>query len=79
LIPYWLHTWSIIALLLGLACATVVLIHVSHHPQPMWIMDVVWPIAGLYAGLLAPWGYWRFGRNVGHGGPNSPASWGAIR
>jgi hypothetical protein len=77
MIPVWLHTLSIGALVLGAVCALVLLVDVVRHPQHMWIMDVVWPVTGLYAGPLALWGYFRFGRNAAHGGhgggaPNKP-------
>jgi hypothetical protein len=32
----------------------------------MWIMNVVWPITGLYAGPLALWGYYTVGRLSTH-------------
>ncbi len=32
----------------------------------MWIMNVVWPITGLYAGPIALWGYFAYGRADGH-------------
>jgi hypothetical protein len=67
MIPIWLHALSIGALILGAACALILLVDVKRHPQHMWIMDVVWPITGLYAGPLALWGYFRFGRATGHG------------
>ncbi|MEO6872424.1 MAG: hypothetical protein ABI233_09435 [Chthoniobacterales bacterium] len=34
----------------------------AEHPQPMGIMNVVWPITGLYAGPFALWGYSTAGR-----------------
>jgi hypothetical protein len=71
-IPFWLHALSIIALLSGAACALVLLAEVKRHPQHMWIMDVVWPVTGLYAGPLALWGYYRFGRG-GHDKPFAAA------
>jgi Domain of unknown function (DUF4396) len=67
MIPLWLHALSIGALILGALCALVLLADVLRHPQHMGIMNVVWPITGLYAGPLALWGYFRFGRVSHHG------------
>ncbi len=67
MIPFWLHVLAIVSLLGGAACALILLADVRRHRQHMWIMDVVWPVTGLYAGPLALWGYFRFGRATGHG------------
>ncbi|HEX3754381.1 MAG TPA: DUF4396 domain-containing protein [Rhizomicrobium sp.] len=68
MVPFWLHATAIISLLVGAASALILLVDVRRHPQHMWIMDVVWPITALYAGPLGLWGYFRYGRNTGHGG-----------
>jgi hypothetical protein len=68
MIPDWLHALAIAALLVGAASAVILLVDVRRHPQHMGIMDLVWPITGLYAGPLALWGYYKFGRAAGHGG-----------
>jgi len=58
-----LETVAIVCLLLGAACALIIAIdEVAGHPQHMWIMNIVWPITGLYAGPLALWGYYTAGR-----------------
>lgn len=67
-IPSWLHILSICALLAGFLSALVLAIDVKRHPQHVWVMALVWPITGLFAGPLALWGYFRFGRGMGHGG-----------
>jgi hypothetical protein len=67
MIPVWLHALAIGALIAGVACALITLIDVARRRQHMWIMNVVWPVTGLYAGPLALWGYFRFGRATGHG------------
>jgi Domain of unknown function (DUF4396) len=67
MIPLWLHVLAIISLLASAACALALLVDVLRHPQHMWIMDMVWPLTGLFAGPLALWGYFRFGRANGHG------------
>lgn len=69
MIPYWLDVLSIGALMLGAVSALTVFIDITRHPQHMWVMNLVWPISGLYAGPLALWGYVRFGRaSPPHGG-----------
>lgn len=72
MIPHWLHLLAIAALLTGAVSAAIIAADVARHRQHMWIMDVVWPITGLYAGPLALWGYFRFGRNTGHGAHDKP-------
>ena len=66
MIPVWLHWLAIAALLFGAASALILLVDVAHRPQHMGIMNVVWPVTGLYAGPLALWGYYRFGRAPSH-------------
>lgn len=60
--PPWLHTLSIVALMLGALCATVLLIDVVRHPQKMAVMNVVWPVTALFGTVLTVWGYFRYGR-----------------
>jgi Domain of unknown function (DUF4396) len=58
-----LHITAIICLLIGALSALIIAIdELAGHPQHMWIMNVVWPITGLYAGPLALWGYYTAGR-----------------
>jgi hypothetical protein len=62
-IPLWLHTLAIVSLAGGGGCALIILIDIlAGQRQKMWIMNVVWPITGLYAGPLALWGYFGIGR-----------------
>ncbi len=62
-IPLWLHTLAVVSLAAGLGCALIILIDIlAGHRQKMWIMNVVWPVTGLYAGPLALWGYFGIGR-----------------
>jgi hypothetical protein len=44
----WLNIVSWIAVILGLLPALVIAFDVTAHPQHMKIMNVVWPITGLY-------------------------------
>ncbi len=62
--PAWLSIVSIVSLLLGAACTVGIAVDVARRPQPMWIMNLVWPITALYAGPLAVWLYVRYGRNA---------------
>lgn len=43
-------------------------IFVRGHRQPMWIMEVVWPVTALYFGPLAVLGYRAWGRLAAEGG-----------
>ncbi len=58
-----LQTVAIICLLIGaISALTIAVDELVGHPQQMWIMNVVWPITGLYAGPLALCGYYSAGR-----------------
>ncbi len=61
--PDWLQTLSQVFIWLSIACAVVVLIDIlAGRWQPMWVMDVVWPITALYFGPFGLWAYWVMGR-----------------
>ena len=66
MIPEWLHLLSIAGLMLGLACAAAVLVHVLRHQQHMAIMNVVWPVTALFGTLATLWLYWTYGRLATH-------------
>jgi hypothetical protein len=52
-----------VSLAVAVACACVIALHLlAGHRQHMWIMNVVWPVTALYAGPLALWAYFRWGR-----------------
>ncbi len=53
---------AVVSLAAGAVCALWILIDEFIHPQHMWIMNVVWPITGLYASFIALWAYYRYGR-----------------
>ncbi|MBZ9764273.1 DUF4396 domain-containing protein [Mesorhizobium sp. CA8] len=36
----------------------------TRRPQPMWIMNIVWPVAALFGTVLLLWGYLKFGRSA---------------
>lgn len=61
--PEWLRDLAIASLAMGgLSALIIALDELLGHRQKMWIMDVVWPITGLYAGPLALWSYFTVGR-----------------
>ncbi len=61
--PEWLIILSIVSLIIAGLCFLIILGDIFlGHRQPMWIMNVVWPITALYAGPLALWAYWKMGR-----------------
>ena len=53
MVPAWLEelAWAWIAICI--ASALFILIQTIRKPQKMWIMDLVWPITGLYMGPIA--------------------------
>jgi hypothetical protein len=59
---HWLHLLSIFVLILGFACAGVIMIDEVRHPQHMWIMNVVWPVVALFGTVLTLLTYFRYGR-----------------
>jgi hypothetical protein len=65
--PEWLTAVAWVSLALGGLSAVVILIDIlAGHPQHMVVMNVVWPITGLYAGPLAVWAYFTVGRLSTH-------------
>ena len=60
--PQWLVILSWISIILGLATAGVIAIDVSLHPQHMRIMNVVWPVTGLYFPMVGWWLYTSMAR-----------------
>ncbi|MGN6368331.1 MAG: DUF4396 domain-containing protein [Phycisphaerae bacterium] len=61
--PEWLIVIAWIGVGLGILSAVMITIdELAGHPQHMKIMNVVWPLTGLWAGPLGLLGYYRFGR-----------------
>ncbi|HYQ91965.1 MAG TPA: DUF4396 domain-containing protein [Candidatus Competibacteraceae bacterium] len=59
----WLTLFASLSLVVaGLCALTVVIDILAGHRQPMWIMNLVWPVTALYAGPLGLWFYVRAGR-----------------
>ena len=60
--PQWLIVVSWLAIILGVLTAIVIAFHEVAHPQHMKIMNVVWPVTGLYVPVIGWWAYTRLGR-----------------
>lgn len=61
-LPTWLIALSWTMITLGILCAIVVLIDIIRHPQPMGVMNVVWPICALFGSLIWLGAYFWWGR-----------------
>lgn len=64
MIPLWLTTLAWISLILGVASSLVVSLDLRRHPQPMSIMNVVWPLCALAGHVLVLYFYWRCARTT---------------
>jgi hypothetical protein len=53
MVPAWLESLAWVWIAISVASALFILIQTLRKPQKMWIMDVVWPITGLYMGPIA--------------------------
>lgn len=73
-----LATISWISIALGIATALVIAADVRRHPQPMGVMNVTWPITGLYFPVLGIWMYWRMGRPAARGGGENKPYWQSV-
>lgn len=64
----WLVALAWVALAVGFACCGAIAfdIYGRGYRQRMRVMELVWPVTGLYAGPLAVLGYLRFGRPQTH-------------
>ncbi|HZT25497.1 MAG TPA: DUF4396 domain-containing protein [Pseudolabrys sp.] len=62
MIPVWLHALSVGALILGGVCALIIVADIFNRPQHMAIMNAVWPLVALFAGPIALWAYFAYGR-----------------
>ncbi|HET9149203.1 MAG TPA: DUF4396 domain-containing protein, partial [Alphaproteobacteria bacterium] len=60
--PQWLIVLSWVSTVLGLATAGAIAADVIRRPQRMAIMNVVWPVTGLYFPLVGWWFYAAMGR-----------------
>lgn len=73
-LPTWLLVISWISLGLGVLSAVFILVDVWRRPQPMKVMNVVWPIDGLWGsvGWVAAYLWW--GRAAPRSAPSSGSS-----
>lgn len=78
IIPKWLHILSIAWLLLGFGCAALLALDVVRRSQPMWIMNIVWPVTALFGTLWVVWQYSAYGRASQHGGGSRVAMHGST-
>ena len=62
MVPAWLHTLSILSLVVGFACFAVIALDEYRHAQHMWIMNVVWPVVALFGSVVWLWAYFAYGR-----------------
>jgi hypothetical protein len=60
--PGWLHGLAIASLVLGFACALVIVFDETRQPPKMWIMAVVWPLTTLFGSVLWLAAYFAWGR-----------------
>src|SRR5699024_42178 len=63
----WLESISWVAIIIGILQAIFITIDVIRYPQKMMpIMNIVWPLTGLYFPIFGIWAYYGLGRNIGH-------------
>lgn len=64
MVPTWVTVFAWFITGIGLLCAGVILadIYLGGYRQQMGAMEAVWPITAVYAGPLALWAYYRWGR-----------------
>ncbi len=67
--PYWLIVLSWVSVVLGLATAGMITVDVVRHPQRMKIMNIVWPVTGLYFPLVGLGFYRALGRPLAADAP----------
>lgn len=60
--PQWLAIPSSVSIILGLVTAGIIAADIVRHPQQMKIMNIVWPVTGLYFPLVGWWLYALMGR-----------------
>jgi hypothetical protein len=63
---------AFISLALAVLSALVIVIDVFRRPQKMWIMNLVWPITALYAGVVGLLVYVIIGRRAAHDSASKP-------
>ncbi len=61
-LPTTLVAVSTATLALGVVCAVLLAVDVARRPQPMGVMNVVWPVTALFGSVLWVAAYLRWGR-----------------
>lgn len=62
----WLEIVSRAAIVLGILQAVMITLDVIRHPQKMMpIMNIVWPLTGLYFPIIGIWTYYKLGKYPG--------------
>ena len=57
-----MNTVANISIALGLCSTAVIAVDLVRRPQHMKVMNAVWMLTGLWAGILGLWAYFAFGR-----------------
>lgn len=57
-----LHLLAWISIGVAFACALVIAVDETRHPQAMGVMNLVWPATALYFSVFAVWAYFALGR-----------------
>jgi hypothetical protein len=65
MIPHWLHLLATVMLAAGIVIAMIIAFDELGHPQAMWIMQVVWPVAALFGTFAVAAAYLAYGRPRG--------------
>lgn len=60
--PQWLIVLSWVSIAFGFVTAGLIAADLSAHPQKMRIMNIVWPVTGLYFPMVGLWFYHAMGR-----------------
>ena len=55
-------TFAWISIGTALSCALIIALDEVRNPQPMGVMNVVWPVTALYFSIFGVWAYLRWGR-----------------
>ena len=63
--PQWLHVLAWLALATGFVSAGAIAVWVVQHPRKMTVMNIVWPVSGLYLGPIALWLLYRSEQSKG--------------
>lgn len=71
--PSWLVVLPWVSVVLGLVTAVAIAADVKTHPQGMPIMNIVWPVTGLYTPVFGYLLYCALGRPMAADAPEAPS------